>query len=120
MKWLFIIILAASAAFFFWPAQPDSQLHALRGQIVERFQPGQSTGKSEQEKQEFLAAKREELKAYEDALQKVEADIARMSQVGTCPRTGRPNEFRLDHDPRPELQAKIAKVKDEISQLEAK
>lgn len=94
-----------------------------RSQIADKFKSikdsaGSST-KSEQEKQEFLAAKREELKAYEDALEKVEADIARMSQVGNCPITGRPNEFRLDNDPRPELRAKIEKVKEEIRELES-
>jgi hypothetical protein len=120
MKWLFIVLITVLVAFFLCPAQPDSQLYAVRSQIADRFKPGPSAGKSEQEKQELLAAKREELKAYEDTLQQVEADIVKMSNVGTCNITGQPNQFKLDKDPRPELQAKIDKVKEEIRQLESK
>ena len=74
-----------------------------------------------QNNQEFLTNKREELKAYEDGLQKVEADIARnKANVGTCSITGQPNQFILNQDPRPELQAKIDKIKEEIRLLENK
>jgi len=56
----------------------------------------------------------------EDALQKIEADIARMqSNVGICPITGQPNQFILEQDPRPELQTKFDKLEEEISLLES-
>lgn len=120
-----ITLITALAAFFLWPAQPGSKLFAARSQVAGQCKSIQnSVGlslKSEQEKKELLACKKEELKAYEDVLQQVEADIARMqSEVGTCAITGQPNKFVLNQDPRPELQTKIDKVKEEIRQLENK
>jgi polyhydroxyalkanoate synthesis regulator phasin len=123
MKWLFFTIIIALAVFFLWPAQPGSKLHAVRGKITNQFKSVQKSAelstKNDEEKKELLYYKKEELKAYEDALQKVEADIARMqSEVGTCPITGEPGKFTLTQDPRPELQSKIDKLKEEIRQLE--
>jgi cell division protein FtsB len=77
--------------------------------------------RSEKDNLELITSKKAELKAYEDGLQQTEADIAKMkSEVGTCPITGQPNQFSLKEDPRPELQAKIEKLKAEIKQLEKK
>lgn len=74
-----------------------------------------------QDNQELLTNKKAELKAYEDGLGKVEAEIAHnKANVGTCSITGQPNQFILDKDPRPELQAKIEKLKEEIRVLENK
>jgi len=125
MKWLFITIIAVLAAFFLWPAEPETQLYAVRGRIANQFKSVQTaiglSLNSEQENKELLVNKKEELKAYEDVMQKVEADIARMqSEVGTCKITGQPNTFTLTQDPRPELQAKIAKLREEIRLLENK
>jgi hypothetical protein len=73
------------------------------------------TGKNKKE----IALKKGELKAYEEALQKAETEIARMqSEVGTCPITGQPNKFILEQDPRPEIQTKIENLKEEIRLLE--
>ena len=123
MKWLCIAFITALAAFFIWPAQPESRLYAVRSQIADQCRSfPKSAGlpsKSAQENTELLACKREELKAYEDVLQQVEADIARaQAEVGTCPITGQPNKFILNQDPRPELQTKIDKLKEEIRPLE--
>lgn len=75
---------------------------------------------SEQDKKD-LALKKEELKAYEDSLQKADAEIARMqSEAGTCSITGQQNKFTLEQDPRPEMQAKIDKLKEEIRSIEGK
>ena len=77
--------------------------------------------RSEKDNQELITSKKAERKAYEDALQHIDADIAKMkSEVGTCPITGQPNQISLKDDPRPELQAKIEKIKAEIKQLENK
>jgi parvulin-like peptidyl-prolyl isomerase len=125
MKWLFIALIAALAAFFLWPAQPGSQFHAVRVRISDQSGSIQKSAglsaKSEEDKNELLTCKKAELKAYEDAIQQVDADIARMqSEVGTCPITGQPNQFILNQDPRPELRTKIDKIKEEIRQLENK
>jgi hypothetical protein len=73
-----------------------------------------------QDKNELLSYKYEELKAYENALQQVEAQIAHdRAHVGTCPITGQPNQYILTQDPRPELQAKIDTIQGEIRRLEA-
>lgn len=72
-----------------------------------------------QDKGELLSYKYEELKAYENALQQVEAQIAHdRANVGTCPITGQPNQYILTQDPRPELQAKIDSIHGEIRRLE--
>jgi hypothetical protein len=124
MKWAFFTIVVVLLAFCLWLAPPDSRLNAVRGQITDKFDSARKSVawsfKGEQEKQELLACKREELKAHETALQQVEVDITKMSDVGTCRRTGEPNQFILNQDPRPELQAKIDRVKEEIRKLESK
>lgn len=121
MKWM-LLLVAAAAVFFFWPARPGSQLAAARHEVAGRVASvGNSVGasvRSDTETRELLATKKEELKAYEDTLEKVEADIVRMSQVGTCAVTGQPNRFELNQDPRPDLRERIAKVKEEIAELE--
>lgn len=78
-------------------------------------------GPAMQSHDEALEFKKAELQAYEEALQKVEADIAGMkANVGTCPITGQPNQITITQDPRPELEAKISKLKEEIRRLEGK
>ncbi|ACD96265.1 hypothetical protein [Trichlorobacter lovleyi] len=76
---------------------------------------------STQDTREQIENKKVELQAYEDALQKIEADIANArANVGICPITGQPNQFNLTQDPRPELQSKIEKLRQEIRHLENK
>lgn len=76
---------------------------------------------STQDTREEIENKKAELQAYEDALQKIEADIANArANVGICPITGQPNQFNLTQDPRPELQSKIEKLREEIRHLENK
>lgn len=125
MKWLFIVIVVALLASFLWPVEPDSYLYAVRGQVVDQFKYAQKSIKwsikSEQEKKEFIAVKREELRAYENALQQMEADIVRMqSEIPVCPITGQQSKLNLTQDPQPELKLKIEQLKVEISQLESK
>ena len=77
--------------------------------------------RSEKDNQELITSKKAELRAYEDTLQQIDADIEKMkSEVGTCPITGQPNQISLKDDPRPELRTKIEKLKAEIRQLENK
>ena len=79
-----------------------------------------SIGLSQADK-ELINNKKAELKAYEDGLQRIEAQIAHdKANVGTCSITGQPNIYILNQDPRPELQAKIDQLKAEIRQLEGK
>lgn len=123
MKWIIIALIAASAVYFLLPGEPGPKFQAVRAKVVEQGKSiAKSVGspaKSSVENNELLANKRAELKAFEDALEKVDADIARMqSEVGICPITGQPNQFILKEDPRPEIRARIDKLKEEISQLE--
>jgi hypothetical protein len=74
-----------------------------------------------QDTNELLSHKHEELNAYENALQQVEAQIAHdRANVGTCPITGQPNQYILKQDPRPELQKKIEAIQEELRRLETK
>jgi len=122
MKWFCITVIAVLASFFLWPAQPESRLYAFRSQLTDQFRSiGNAVGLSAAsgEDRQAIANKMAELKAYEDALQKVEADIANArANVGTCSITGQPNEFRLTQDPRPEIQTRIDQLKEEIRLLE--
>jgi peptidoglycan hydrolase CwlO-like protein len=124
MKWVGTTFLAVLASFFLWPAQPESRLYAFRSQLTDQFKSiRNAVGVSavNGEDKQAIANKMAELNAYEDALQKVEADIANaQANVGTCSITGQPNEFRLTQDPRPEIQAKIDQLKEEIKLLEKK
>jgi hypothetical protein len=123
MKWIIIALIAAMALFILWPGEPGPKFQTVRAKVVEQ---GKSIAKSVvtpaksgEENNELLASKKAELKAFEDALEKVDADIARMqSEVGTCPITGEPNQFILKEDPRPDLRTRIDKLKEEIAQLE--
>lgn len=80
-----------------------------------------SFGVSVRNNQELIANKKAELAAYEQGLQQVEEQITQArASVGTCAITGQPNQFILTQDPRPELQAKISQLKEEIRRLENK
>lgn len=78
-------------------------------------------GLSSQGNPETISNLKAELPAYEDGLQRIEAQIAHdRANVGTCAITGQPNQYILNQDPRPELQAKIEQLKQEIRKLEGK
>jgi len=77
--------------------------------------------RSDEERQQLIINKKAELKAYEEGLQRIEEEDARLkANVGTCPITGQPNKVEMTKDPRPELRAKIETLKEEIRQLESK
>lgn len=124
MKWLCITGIIVVASFFLWPAQPESRLYGVRNQVKDRFTSfGSVVGlsSSSEDDRQTIANKMAELQAYEAALQKVENDIATArANVGTCSITGQPNQFILNKDPRPEVQARIDTLKEEIRVLEKK
>ncbi|WP_321530251.1 hypothetical protein [uncultured Desulfuromonas sp.] len=71
------------------------------------------------DKQKLLAIKRANLHAYEDVLEKIDAELAYAEEhVGICPITGQPNTFTVTQDPRPELRDKIDMLREEIRLLE--
>jgi hypothetical protein len=123
-KWLSIAVVAVLASFFLWPVQPESRLYVFRSQLTNQFKSiGSTVGltSSNEEAKQAIENKMAELKAYEDALLKVEADIVNArANVGTCSITGQPNQFILNQDPRPEIQTKIDQLKEEIRLLEKK
>ncbi len=58
--------------------------------------------------------KREELKAYEDALRQIDGQVAQWkaeANSNICPQTGQKASFEVTQDPRPELQAKIDRLR---------
>jgi hypothetical protein len=124
VKWLCITVIAVLASFFLWPAQPESRLYVFRSRLTDQFKSiGSVVGLSSasEEARQAIGNKKAELKAYEEALLKVDAEIANArANVGTCPITGQPNGFILNQDPRPEVQAKIDQLKEEIMELEKK
>lgn len=80
-----------------------------------------SAGLSSTDNSELIANKKAELQAYENTLQSIEAEFANArANIGTCPITGQPNQMNITQDPRPELQSKIEKLREEIRQLESK
>jgi hypothetical protein len=124
MKRLFILLILILITFFFWPAQPDSHLHSVREQFYNQcdsiFKGMVEIPLSDEERAELLARKKEELKAFEDGLAKVNADLARaQSEVPVCPQTGQQSKLRVMSDTRPEAVAHIDRLKEEIRELEA-
>ena len=80
-----------------------------------------SIGMSAESKSQMIGSKKAELQAYEEALRQVDAQIEHdRANVGICPQTGQPNQYILNHDPRPEVREKIDKLKEEIRQLESR
>ncbi|MEN8133999.1 MAG: hypothetical protein ABFS18_00495 [Thermodesulfobacteriota bacterium] len=121
MKYFFIILFTVLSVFSLWPTQPESQVYA--GQFFDQWKSFQRTielsFKSEQDIKELLSNKKAEQQVYVDTLEKIDETIAQMeSEVGICEITGLPNEFILEEDPRPEIQAKIDKLEEEIRLLE--
>jgi hypothetical protein len=108
IKTVFVVVLLGCASYFGYSfAKGTSILPAI--------------GLSSKGNQETISNLKAELQAYEDGLQKVEAQIAHdRASVGTCSITGQPNQYILNQDPRPELQAKIEQLKQEIRKLEGK
>jgi len=76
---------------------------------------------SAESKSQLINNKKAELRAYEEALQRVEEQIAHdRANVGICPITKQPNQYILTQDPRPEVQVKIDQLKEDIRKLEGK
>lgn len=124
VKWLCIIAIVVLATFILWPAQPESRLYSARCQVKDQFKSfGYVIGLSStyEDDKQTIANKQAELQAFEEGLQKVEAEIASARvNVGTCSITGQPNQFVLKQDPRPELRAHINELKAEIRALQKK
>jgi hypothetical protein len=108
IKAVFVVVLLGCASYFGYSfAKGTSILPVI--------------GFSSQGNQQTITNLKAELQAYEDGLQRIEAQIAHdRASVGTCSITGQPNQYILDQDPRPELQAKIEQLKQEIRKLEGK
>ncbi|MDH4232972.1 MAG: hypothetical protein OEW04_13205 [Nitrospirota bacterium] len=119
-KMAFLFLAVAAALFYFWPAQPDSGGQSITARIVGAFSalslPGKDYGQE-------LAVKREELKAYEDTLAKIENQIGKWqneAESNICPQTGQKGTFEVTKDPRPDLHKKIELLRQEIAALELK
>ncbi|KAF0143259.1 MAG: hypothetical protein FD156_2779 [Nitrospirae bacterium] len=112
---LFIII----AIIYFWTAGTDSGVQKVKTSIAGFFSSDLSSEKVSSA--DYLAAKREELQAYENALKDTDAQIEQFrkeAESQICPQTGRPGVFILKEDPRPGLREKIDRVQQEIARLE--
>jgi hypothetical protein len=108
LKAIFMVVLLGGVLFFGYSMAKDTSFV-------------RSIGWSAQSDKETLEFKKAELTAYEEAPQKVDAQIAHdKANVGICPITGQPNQYILNNDPRPELQTKIDKLKEDIKKLESK
>jgi len=116
-KAVFAVVLVGCALYFGYSFF-NGNASAKGASIVRSIK---SAFTSEQDNRETIANKKAELQAYEEALRRTDEEIENAKRnVGTCPITGQPNQFILTHDARPELQAKIEQLKDEIRQLENK
>lgn len=115
-----LFLFSIIALFYFWPAGPDSGIQKVKTGVAGIFSSsGSSSGKDYSP--DYLAAKREELKAYEDALKHFDAQIEQWkveAESQICPQTGRPGVFILKDDPRPTLREKIDRVRQEIADIE--
>ncbi len=110
----FIFVVAVSvAAYYFWPSEPGGGKMSV-GDMVS------SLGKDYAQE---LALKQTELKATEDALNQVEAQIAQWdaeTEKMICPQTGHKAIGHVEKDPRPELRERISTLQREIAKLELK
>jgi len=117
-KYIFWMFMIGLAAFLFWQVGQESAVYKYRHSAIDR---AIFAVKSNEECKQELEMKKEEMAAYEEAIVKVDEDIARMAaEIPVCPRTGQKSSLRITNDPRPELRAKIETLKVEIKVLENK
>jgi chromosome segregation ATPase len=118
MKKFILLSFIGLLALYCYPTRPDSRLSGIKNIIFASFQ---STQKSDANYQEELQKKNAELKAWEDGIVKFDETIRKLeANAPICPITGQKQTLVVTKDPRPEMQEKITKLKEEIELLESK
>ena len=118
MKIISLVLFIAVAVFLFYPASPDSSLTKIKSSVFEKIG---SVGKSKADYEEELRYKTEELAAYQQALEKLDADVKSWeTNAPVCPTTGQKAIIRIDKDGRTEVREKIKKTEEEIAILKTK
>lgn len=109
---LLILLLACSP----YPAHAEFNWAQMKSGIARKIG---SIGKSKADYEKELGYKTAELAAYQEVLEKIEAEI-RGWEATTCPTTGEKSIVTLTEDPRPAVREKIRVLEEDVAFLRGK
>ncbi|MBI2411982.1 MAG: hypothetical protein HYV24_02065 [Deltaproteobacteria bacterium] len=116
-----VLLTGAVVALYFLPVRQDSALYGIKSFVVEKGASIRMSRASSADIQQELHYKKEELRAYEDAIIKIDAADEQMrADAPVCPTTGEKAIVTISSDPRTDLREKIQRLENEIAALESR
>ncbi|MBI5642708.1 MAG: hypothetical protein HY954_04455 [Deltaproteobacteria bacterium] len=124
MKSLFSIaflFVCATVALYFLPIKQGSALYGIKSFVVKKGASIKMSRGDTADPQQELRYKKEELRAYKDAIAKIDAADEQMkADAPICPTTGQKAIVTISSDPRQDLRKKIQRLENEIADLETR